>query len=81
MFGFELLDVLIGMALIYFILSILCSAVTEIIAGLFKLRNFARLFGFLGFLGFLGCLGGWFFGLGFRLLCGGLGGFRDGFLF
>ena len=38
MFGLQTLDIAIGLIFIYFVLSIICTAANEIIAGLFQLR-------------------------------------------
>ena len=38
MIGSEILDVLIGLVLVYFLLSIACSAIIEIVDGWLKMR-------------------------------------------
>ncbi|MEE8264015.1 MAG: hypothetical protein V3R40_02025 [Gammaproteobacteria bacterium] len=38
MFGLQALDIALGLIVVYLILSLICTAANELIAGLFKLR-------------------------------------------
>lgn len=39
MFGSAVLEVAIGLALVYLVLALICSTVTESVAGVFQLRS------------------------------------------